>query len=100
MMEHRILAIIENECELGKDLRESDAVNSVILSLLGEIRLLEYKGELNGFNAYMTITKLVTRYSGIFTTDMYEMADNAHRLAFLGSLLRKVEEAFVLTYRP
>lgn len=99
-MEQKIVAIITKECRIPTNGRQSDALNDVRHALTSEIRLLEHKGELNGFNAYTAVTRLITRYSGIFTTDMYEMADNAHRLAFLGKLLRMVEEPFALTYRP
>ena len=99
-MEQKIVAIIEKECGHLVSGRESKAANNLRGEVAREMHLLAHKHELNGFNAYMVITRLITRYSGTFTTDMYEMADNAHRLAFLGKLLRMVDEAFVITYQP
>ena len=99
MYQQKILQTIAKECESTGNGYDSGPVDDLKDELLNELRLLAHKNELTGFNAYIAVTRLITRYSGVFTSDLYEMADNVHRLAFLGKLLRMVEEPFVLTYQ-
>lgn len=77
-----------------------DAIEKARKRLLFDLDMLERKGRLTGFTAYMAVVGLVGTYSGQFSTNMYRVADSLHQLDWLAGVLLAAEEAFEEEYSP